>query len=354
MPSIGAVVINFNGGDCVINTVYALHQQDVSLEKIIVVDSGSTDGSPERIQEIFEDVQIVKLSKDKGPSKARNVGLELCTTDLVLLVDDDVYVAEDCISYMLELFNREKPTVICPRVILYPELNIVQSDGAEAHFVGTMVLRNGYLPVKTVQGKESIVGGCISACLLVDRHLVLKAGGFDEEYFFYMEDLEFCIRLRSLGHRIIFEPYAVAYHDRGIGTPGLSFRGKGKYPSRRAYLMIRNRLMTIMIHYKTRTLAVLLPALAIYELASLVMVLFKGWLSEWVWAWRWQIRNKRAVLLRRTMMQQIRALNDGDLLVGGPPPLTPGLLNSNIALAAFNTLSEILNWYWHICKHWIG
>jgi len=354
MYSVSSVITNFNGGDCIINCIRALYRQEVPLEAIIVVDSGSTDGSPDRIRATFPDVQLVELSEDRGLPKARNIGLQLCKTDLILLLDDDVYVAEDCLRHMLEVYSQEKPAVICPRIILFPELEVVQTDGAEAHFLGTMALRHGYRPVKDVPAETTTVGGCIGACYFVHRERVLKAGGFDEAYFFYFEDLEFSIRLRAFGHKFICVPAAIVYHDRGSGTPGLSFRGQGKYPSRKAFLTLRNRLMTILIHYRVRTLAVLMPALAFYEFASLVLVLFRNWGAEWARAWLWQIFNIRAILKRRKWVQKMRKLNDRDLLVGGSPPLVPGLLNSRIAIAAFTTLSKLIDAYWYIAQNWLG
>lgn len=354
MPSISAVIVNYNGGKCIIKSIHTLYQQEIQLKEIIVIDNGSTDGSIDLIKTNFPNVQLIELGKNTGASKARNIGLKKCTTELVLILDDDVYLSKDCLSQMLITFNQEMSTVICPRVLLFPECNIIQTDGAATHFVGTMILRHGYFHVKDTPIEATTVGGCTSACLLVNRKHVLEAGGFDEVYFIYLEDLEFSLRLRSLGYKIICEPAAVVYHERGSGTPGLSFRGNGKYPSRRAFLMTRNRLMTILIHYRIRTILVLLPALLLYELASLTFVLLRGWFNEWIKAWLWILNNMLRIQKRRKRVQRARSLDDKDLLVGGLPPLAPGLIRSNLEKVALLTLSKILNKYWGVAKNWIG
>jgi GT2 family glycosyltransferase len=354
MTLVSVVIVNFNGGDSIIKCIRALYRQKVPIEEIIVVDNGSTDGSPDRIRLKFPEVKLVELGENKGAPKARNIGLQLSTTELVLILDDDVYLEEDCLHHMLKAYRRNQPTVICPRVVLIPESGIVQADGAAAHFLGTMILRHGYLPVEKAPAEPTSVDGCLSACLLVHRARVLEAGGFDEDYFIYLEDLEFSIRLRAFGHHFICEPAAVVYHDRGLGTPGLSFRGKGKYPSRRAYLTLRNRLITIFVHYRIRTLAVLMPALAFYELACLVITLLRGLGAEWARAWLWQVYNAQSISQRRKWVQRARKLSDRDLLVGGPLPFSPGFIRSRIEVAALNTLSTILNTYWRIVKHQIG
>jgi GT2 family glycosyltransferase len=165
------------------------------------------------------------------------------------------------------------------------------------------------------------VGACIGACMLVDRDAVLDAGGFDERYVFYFEDLEFSLRMRALGHSILCVPEAIVHHDRGRGTPGLSYRGQGTYPHRRAYLTMRHRLLTMITHYRLRTLLILSPALALYEVATLALALKNGWIRPWMEAWLWQARNFADIRRQRRIMQARRQVPDRVLLSGGALPL---------------------------------
>lgn len=354
IPSISAVIVNFNGGDRILNCLDALYRQSVSLTAVMVVDNGSTDDSVRRIGRSFPHVQVVQLGENRGLPAARNVGLIMVGTELVLFIDNDVYLEKDCLFHLLRTHQLYRAAVVCPRILLFPHLQIVQCDGAVVHFTGTMILRHGYQPIERAPIETKIVGGCIGACLLVDRDCVMAAGGFDQSYFFYFEDLEFSIRLRSLGHRLVCEPTAEAYHDRGSGIPGLSFRRGATYPRRRVYLTLRHRLLTIFIHYRIRTLVALLPLLVLYELASLSIALVRGWAAEWARAWRWQFNNATSILHKRKRMQRERLLNDRDLLVGGPIPLAPGFLRSRIEDKIVVGLSRVLNAYWRLAQHWIG
>jgi GT2 family glycosyltransferase len=231
---------------------------------------------------------------------------------------------------------------------------VVQADGAAIHFLGTMILRHGYQPVATTTTERSVVGGCIGACMLVDRVEVLAAGGFEELYFFYFEDLEFSLRLRAMGHRFLCEPHAEVLHERGAGTPGLSFRGAGAYPLRRARLTMRNRLLTILIHYRLRTLLLLLPALLLYEIATLCVAARRGWLRPWAEAWLWQIRNGRVIAARRRRMRDLRREPDRNLLVGGRLPLAPGVMDKPLERRLVGLLSCIFDGYWCLARRWVG
>lgn len=355
LPAVAALIVNFNGGVRVLRAVESLYQQQISLSEIVVVDNHSQDNSPEHIAERFPQVRIVRLGRNIGLSAARNVGLRTLGTPLVLMLDHDIYVAEDGVARMLEAWHREKrPAVICPRIRLIPERNIVQTDGAAMHFTGTLILRNAYAALADTPPRPSFIDAVIGAAMLLDRERVLDAGGFDELFFFYFEDLEFSMRLRALGERIWCEATAEVFHERSAGTPGLSFRGSGAYPSRRAYLTMRNRLLTILIHYRVRTLLVLFPALLAYEVATLAVALRRGWFSSWARAWGWLLSNLPAITQRRRTMRRRRVLADRAILVGGRPPLTPGFIGSSWEQAAFASFSGVLNAYWMLARRCIG
>ncbi|MEX1257181.1 MAG: glycosyltransferase family 2 protein [Gemmatimonadota bacterium] len=354
-PTVSAVAFNFNGDERILSTVAALRRQSHPIEAIVVVDNASTDGSPEAIRERFPDVQVVDLGENLGISTARNRGLATVSSDLAFMVDGDVYADDDCLAEMVQAWLRNgKPAVICPRVVLIPEEDTVQADGAGIHFTGAMILRHAYQPVASVSHEETVVGGCIGACYLMDRRVAINAGGFDETFFHYHEDLEFCVRMRAYGHTFLFTP-AIVRHDRGEGTVGLSFRGhEGAYPRRRAYYSIRHHALLLLIHYRFRTLFLLSPVLLLYEAASLGAGLFGGFGREWFRAWWWIVTNPATIREKRGRIQARRVARDRDLLEGGPIPLAPGFLRSGLASLAAATVSGASRLWWSLVRPLIG
>jgi GT2 family glycosyltransferase len=354
-PTVGAVVVNYNGGERALRTLAALHGQNYPLREIIVVDNGSRDGTPELIRRVFPFVRVLDLGDNRGLTIARNRGLRELGTTLALVLDHDVYVAEDCIANLVRAHLAEQVTVVCPRIRLVPERDIVQTDGAAVHFLGGLVMRNGFQPSSLTPAIPGCVGGAIGACMLMQREQVIAAGGFDELMFFYQEDLEFSLRMRTAGHRIWCETSAEVFHERADGTPGLSFRGSGPYPKRRAYLMMRHRLATILIHYRLRTLFVLFPVLLLSEIAGLASAAKKGWAAQWFRAWWWQFTNAAHIGSRRRRVQRLRTVDDKDLLDGGQPPIAHGYLAPGGAeRRLFNVFSSVVNGYWQVARNWIG
>jgi GT2 family glycosyltransferase len=345
---VSAVVVNFNGGARLLSCLEALLSQSHALSEILVVDNGSTDGTLRQVRGRFPCVRVIQLDENVGLPAARNIGLREASHPLVLILDHDLYPETDCLELLVSALEEREALVACPRIMLPGGL--VQADGAEPHFVGTLRLRNGYRPLEQAGSPPGDVAGCLGGCMLVDRDTVLSIGGFEESYFFYFEDLEFSLRARSRGLRIACEPAAVAHHDPGQGTPGLAFRGTGAYPRRRAYLTLRNRITTILLHYEIKSLLILAPVLSLYEFSSLLLVLRRGWHREWIRAWMWQFHNRKSIRRRRLEIQRLRLLRDRDLLEGGPLPLAPGLLKSRAASAAVNLFSVMLTAYWRFAR----
>src|SRR5262245_25545620 len=353
-PTVGAVIVNYNSGDRVLRTVEALLRQTQPITEIVIVDNASTDGSAARVSAAYPQVRMLAQADNLGLPRARNIGLAALGTTHVLVIDHDIYADERCVEEMMGAWRAEHPAVICPRIRLLPARDLIQVEGASPHFLGTLVLRHGYRSVRETPAAACDVEGCTGGCMLLDRRRVIDAGGFDDSFFFYFEDLEFSLRLRALGLRFWCQPTAEVFHELAQGTPALAFRGRGSYPALRAFYTMRNRLQVILIHYRTRTLLVLLPVLALYELASLVAAIWKGWPCQWVQAWGWQFRHRNSLLERRRRMQRLRVADDRQLLVGGPPPLAPGFLVNRWQAQLVRALSGIVNGYWSLTRRWIG
>jgi GT2 family glycosyltransferase len=347
-----AVVVNYNGGEKVVRVIAALTAHAPEIDHIVIADNGSTDASLPTIRERFPAVEILELGANLGLPNARNAGLRLATGRYVLLLDADIYVTQGCVRNLMDAALRYRAAVVCPRIVLVPDGSIVQCDGAEPHFVGTLALLNPDVPRDRPPVPAGPVGGLIGAAMLVDRQKVLDAGGFNELYFFYFEDLEFSLRMRLLGHEVVRAPAAIVEHDRGAGHAGLSFRGKGSYPPKRAYLGMRNRLLTMALCYRGRTIALLLPVLLAYEVATVAFAASRGFLREWWAGWRWIVANRAAIGRERRALQSRRARSDRELLGAEPLPLAAGLVEGRALERAIGLFDRSLAAYWRVVARW--
>jgi GT2 family glycosyltransferase len=354
-PTVTAVALNHNGGDRILTTIVRLTEQTYPLHEIVVIDNGSTDGSPDRIRERFADrtdLRIVARDND-GLTVARNTAVQQAQTDLVFMVDADVYAEPDCVERLVAAQVETGAAVVCPRVRLLPESDIVQCEGAAAHFLGGMIMRHGHHPLADLAVTPAWVDGCIGASFLVSRSAALDAGGWNPAIFLYFEDHDFCLRMRARGHHFYCDPRAVVFHDR-ITQAGLTFRGKGHYPARRAFLNIRDRWTVVLTTFHWRTLIILTPALLLYETACMAVVMRSGWVRPWLGAVAWHVRNARTTWRQRRQVQLCRRVPDRQLLVGGRLPFVKGFASSPLARTGVTVLSAILNTYWLITRRAVG
>lgn len=351
--TVSAVLVNFNSGSTIQRAIQSLVEQGDVWDEIVVVDNGSSDGSDLEVRRRFPFVRIIALGQNQGLSRARNAGLAVIQADHVLFVDDDVYLTPGSLRKMTKALVETGASAVCPRVLLHPEEDIVQCDGAGIHFMGVLAMRHPFGQVALLPAERVVTKGFIGACMLFDAKLLRSLGGFDEEYFFYFEDLELSYRMSSLGYKICCEAGATALHERGIGTENLSFRGKGAYPARRAYFTLRHRWLTILLHYQFRTMFLLFPAFVMYEFAAFVEVLRRGWVREYISALWSLARNVPSITEKRARWQASRKIADRDILSGGPLPFSRGFVEGGKKKKLVILLDSFLNYSWVRLKQWL-
>jgi hypothetical protein len=268
-PCIDVIIVNHNTRDELIACLSSLHDTwPASVAGIVIVDNGSTDGSVERVRERFPKIRVMTLGHNRGFGAANNVALAQSRADYVLFLNSDTVVPKGAIDRLLERLQTTHATAAGPRLVdgqgrpevsfgsmLTPSSELIQRIRVRMA-AGTSAWSRWYIGRRL--GKERLVDWVSGACLLVSREAAVSAGGFDERYFLYEEDVDLCAALREQGGRILFTPAAEVVHLRGrsVGrsaSPGashydrshLAFYGKhapGWTPWLRRWLKWRGRL----------------------------------------------------------------------------------------------------------------
>lgn len=355
---VSAVLCNFNGEDYLPECLDALLALETPLDEVLVVDDASTDGSVALLEERYAGrVRVLTAERNGGPCVARNRGLREARNRRVLLVDNDVVVEPDILGKLTAALDARPDAVAAqPRSVVYDAPDVVHYDSAWFHYIGVMSLRNFFTPLAEAEGEGVVdVDGLVALTALVDRDKVVEAGSFDESFFYLMEDYDLALRLRLRGWALLSVEDAIVRHKGG--TVGLSFRedreGR-RYPGRRAYYHARNRLMIPVKCYRWRTLLFCAPAFVTYELVWLVFSAVKGNLGP-------TARGKLAfwselgnVLRARREIQRTRAVDDRDLLRGGPLTLTPQLVAKPTSRLAMQALDVWLRFWWTLVRPLCG
>lgn len=220
---IGAVVLHFRNWPQVANTIRDLMAQTVQLD-IVVVDNASRDGSVERIRTAFPHLHVVEASTNGGYAAGMNLGRSYLDTNALLLVTHDVELGKDAVHHMAQDLVGDVGLV---GPILY------RCGSAEVWSSGGRV-SDDYRPTHDtdVPARPREAEWIDGACMLMTAEAFDSVGGFDEGFFMYFEELDFALRLRRAGWRIVCEPAAVGSQAPGVLPRVLYYRNWLRFVSR--------------------------------------------------------------------------------------------------------------------------
>ena len=192
---------------------------------IVVVDNASTDGSVPAVEAQFPSVRTIALAQNAGFGAANNAGARATASPLVLFLNSDTVVHAGALDALVERLEVTGAAAAGPRLVdgagrpevsygpmLSPLAECAQRMRTRAA-ASTSALARSY--VDRLVSREKQVDWVSGACLLVRRDAGEAAGWFDERYFLYEEDVDFCAALRARGGRVLFTPRSVITHLRG-------------------------------------------------------------------------------------------------------------------------------------------
>ena len=343
--SISVGVVNYNGQTYVARALEAVSRLGPGVTEVLLIDSGSTDGSVAIVRRRFPTVRVIELGTNRGPGAARNAAISAATRDRILLIDNDAEPQPGCLETLSVALDTHPDAILAMPAVVYRDApDTVQYVGAEPHFLGAPALLEADTPVAHLDTVAHRVGSAVTCCVLVDRRRFGDRPWFDERLFFYFEDHEFGLRASLQGFDCLAVPAARCLH--GAGTVGVSIRETGRFTPIRVRHTIRNRWLTLLMLYQKRTLLRFAPALLSFETLQLLGAVRKGWLGHWLWAARSLLGVVPHALRRRRLMRSTRRRGDLEVLVDGPFPYNKAMHRSRLERWARGALDAIarLNW----------
>jgi N-acetylglucosaminyl-diphospho-decaprenol L-rhamnosyltransferase len=220
------VIVSFNAREDLIACLASLHRSRPSVtHEIIVVDNASTDGSAAAAR-AWPDVRVIDAGANRGFSVGNNIGMRASSGSHLLLLNSDTLVPPGAVDgRMRVMLAHPTATVVGPR--------LVDATGRVELSFGSMIapwteLRQQRLMDRLARGDVAALAKVdamarvehwpdwvTAACLLVRRAEAEAVGLFDERYFMYTEDVDFCASIRARGGRVLFTPEVEVVHLGG-------------------------------------------------------------------------------------------------------------------------------------------
>jgi len=223
-PRVTAVILSWNGRDDTLACLRSLRRATYSRLSIVVVDNGSTDGGPEAVAAEFPDHRLVSLGENRGFAGGVNAGVDTALgdgADAVLLLNNDATVEPGFLEPLVDAACTGGVGAACAQILDSATGRIWYAGATYDPRRGHQGRHTGYgdppLPPETAPYEtERACGGA----MLVPRAALEAIGSLDETLFAYAEDVEWSLRARRAGRRILVVPASVVHHRVSASTGG--------------------------------------------------------------------------------------------------------------------------------------
>ena len=213
-----AVVVTWNSGHLVEELARTLRELQ-PLCRIIVSDNSSSDGTVERLKERVPEASFIVNPVNGGFGYGNNRAIEKCETEFVLLLNSDARLSPRAVSLLEGALDGDPGVAgVQPLIRLWGWPMITLSAGSSMNEYG-----RGYdldfMRFQPFTGVEAREEPCITAAVALFRTEALRrAGGFDQSMFMYFEDVDLCLRMRSMGMGLMVRPDIEALHMAGASS----------------------------------------------------------------------------------------------------------------------------------------
>lgn len=315
-PVVSLILLNYNGSLFIEKCLESIKNQTFNNIELIIVDNASSDDSLSKIDQIIEDYILIRNKKNLGTSKAYNIGAEKAKGKYLFFLNIDIKLDKNCVSELVNKCEGDKKI----GVGVCKELSY---EGDEFHHCGAGMDVFGY----TYPGKLGKIFFTPSSAFFTRKDLFFYINGFDDSYFMYKDDLDYCWRTYLVGYKIIQVPSAIFFHKVGgvskgkkkkILSPRKQKGQKYTLSVKRRYLGERNNLITLIKNYKLITLLWVLPINFVINIFEVIFFLFLGKFKivyhAYIKAYLYIFNNLRDILLKRKDIQKKRKIPDRKVL----------------------------------------
>lgn len=224
MVDISFIIVNWNTRDILIDCLDSIYKTvtDIGFE-IYVVDNNSTDGSREATKKRFPDVKLIENKTNTGFAHANNQALRIMQGRFAVLLNTDAVLQEGAIKSLLNFMNNTPGAGIAGVQLLNKDgsrqNSIDNFPSPETEILNKSILRF-FFPDK-YPGKSRIhhspieVDSVIGACMIVRKEAMDEVGLFDEDYFIFLEETDWCFRMHKKGWKVYHVPDARVFHFSG-------------------------------------------------------------------------------------------------------------------------------------------
>lgn len=301
VPELSVVLVSYESRTDLERLLPTVFTQGLELE-VLVVDNHPGDGTADWLRIAYPSVRVIPRPDNPGYAGGNNTGITEARSRYVLILNPDTELHPGALGVLLEAI-RAHPQALIGAKLLNPD-GTVNAAGNQMHYSGITTCRGLHAPAERHRGLEPVplLSGAV---LIAAKETWVELGGFDEDYWMYLEDTDLSLRARLRGYPLFCANDALITHHYRLGMNPRKF-----------YYLERNRLLTLCKVYQERTLRQMAPALLLTEFATWGFALLKGpaYLAARWRGYTWLYRNRGRIRQKRAEVQKTRVISDATLL----------------------------------------
>ena len=272
---IDIVIPNWNGKHFLQVCLDSIRAQSFRDWRVFLVDNGSTDASVAYVCEHFPEVHIIALPENTGFSPAVNRGIAAGDGEFVFLLNNDTELAPDCLERLMEAAAHSPADFFAAKMLSFHQRDLLDGAG-EGYLRGGAGYRLGTLEADGGFYEQSrpVFGACAGAALY-RRRVFDEVGGFDPDFFAYLEDVDWNLRAARVGKICRYVAEARVYH---IGSASSG----SKINPFTVRLSTRNSFFVLAKNYSAAMLLRFCLCIAVYQFFWLLFALKKRQIVPYV------------------------------------------------------------------------
>jgi GT2 family glycosyltransferase len=243
MLTLSAIILNYKDPELTARSVQSLLEsaQTIGIKTQVVVVDNSANETAEFLKKLLgDDATIIENLENQGFSRANNQGMEIATGDYILLLNNDAFVNAETLEMGLNyLDTHEKCGVWSPKLVGLDDkfqvscARLPSLRGLIAEYIQFKNL--DWYPDLENWDEPADVGNVVGAFMLFRRTLIDEVGMLDEDYFFNVEDVDYCKRIHEAGYEVIYDPRYSVVHIGGASQPGKWVNDPYMHKNRKIY-----------------------------------------------------------------------------------------------------------------------
>ena len=311
-PLVSIIILNYNGysklGTLLFKNIESVLATDYPNFEVIFVDNGSTDGSVQTIAKIYgnnERMKVVKLDRNFGFAAGNNIGSKHIDArcKYIVFLNNDTIVKRNWLANLVQVMEEDPNIASAQSLILTLDGKRIDGAGDFLDLYGYPIIRSHQELYKGQFNEVKEIFSARGAAMIVRRELFEKIGGFDEDFFAGLEDVDLGWRLRLIGYKAVLVPTSICYH---LGSATIKhFKILSRAPS-------KNYLALIIKNYDIRNMLRYLPFPFLVYFLSLfrAIVMDRDAIIPIITQLIRSIVEVKKALLKRAYVQKYRKIDD--------------------------------------------